>query len=90
MLRALFYRRPQTIEPIRDRSTTAPIHLVRVKRHQQARRYTLRVLAATREVLLTIPTRGSVKEAKAFRGKEQRLDCRAAASPAEGRAVQRW
>jgi len=65
MLRALFYRRPQTVEPIKivhDDST----YVVRVKRHRQARRYTLRLVAATREVMLTMPPRGSLKEAKAF------------------------
>ncbi|HVG50245.1 MAG TPA: SprT family zinc-dependent metalloprotease [Xanthobacteraceae bacterium] len=65
MLRALFYRRPQTIAPI-PIAVDGAIHLVRIKRHKQARRYTLRVLAATREVLLTIPQRSSVKDAKAF------------------------
>ena len=42
------------------------IYRVNVKRHKQARRYTLRIQAATREVLLTMPTRGSLREAKAF------------------------
>jgi predicted metal-dependent hydrolase len=42
------------------------IYRVNVKRHRQARRYTLRIQAATREVLLTMPPRGSVREAKAF------------------------
>ncbi len=65
MLRALFYRRPQTIAPIAI-AVDDTVHLVRVKRNRQARRYTLRVLAATREVLLTIPPRGTLKEAKAF------------------------
>jgi predicted metal-dependent hydrolase len=64
-LRALLYRRPvepQAIEIDFDRA----IYLVRVRRHRQARRYTLRVQAATREVVLTLPPRGSIKEAKAF------------------------
>ena len=39
---------------------------MRLRRHRQARRYTLRVHAATREVLLTMPPRGSLKEARAF------------------------
>ena len=63
--RALLYRRPsepQAIEVIFDRS----IYLVRVRRHRQARRYTLRIQAATREVMLTIPPRGSLKEAREF------------------------
>jgi predicted metal-dependent hydrolase len=65
MLRALFYRRPQTVEPIEVVHDDAT-YLVRVKRHRQARRYTLRLVAATREVMLTMPPRGSLKEAKAF------------------------
>src|ERR1041384_8227113 len=64
-LRALLYRRPsepQAIEIIFDRS----IYLVRLRRHRQARRYTLRIQAATREVILTIPPRGTLKEAREF------------------------
>ncbi len=63
--RALLYRRPSephAIEVIFDRS----IYLVRVRRHRQARRYTLRIAAATREVILTIPPRGTLKEAREF------------------------
>lgn len=64
-LPALLYRRtsePQTIEIMFD----GTVHAVRVRRHRQARRYTLRVQAATREIILTIPTRGSLKEARDF------------------------
>lgn len=63
--RALLYRRPsepQTIEIVFGRS----IHLVRLRRHRQARRYTLRIQSATREVVLTIPPRGTLKEAREF------------------------
>jgi predicted metal-dependent hydrolase len=63
--RALLYRRPsepQTIQIVFDRS----IYLVRVRRHRQARRYTLRIDAASREVVLTMPPRGSVREARDF------------------------
>jgi predicted metal-dependent hydrolase len=63
--RALLYRRPyepSAIEVIFDRS----IYLVRVRRHRQARRYTLRIAAATRDVVLTIPPRGTMKEAREF------------------------
>ena len=42
------------------------IYLVRVRRHRQARRYTLRIHAASREVVLTMPPRGSVKQANDF------------------------
>jgi predicted metal-dependent hydrolase len=64
-LRALFYRRPsepQTFEVEFDQASFA----VRVRRHRQARRYTLRIQAATREVILTMPPRGSLREAKEF------------------------
>lgn len=64
-MRALFYRRPQAIAPL-EIAVGDSIYLVRVKRHRQARRFTLRVLSATREVQLTVPPRGSLKEAKAF------------------------
>src|ERR1700733_1739265 len=63
--RALLYRRPsepQSIDVVFDRS----IYLVRVRRHRQARRYTLRIQSATREVILTIPPRGPLKEAREF------------------------
>jgi len=67
-LRALLYRRPtepQAIEVVFDRA----IYLIRLRRHRQARRYTLRIQAATREVILTMPPRGSLKEARAFADK---------------------
>src|SRR5947199_9619539 len=64
-LSALLYRRPaepQTIQIVFDQA----IYPVRIRRHRQARRYTLRIHAATREVILTMPPRGSVREAKEF------------------------
>lgn len=63
--RALLYRRsrePSAINIVFERE----IYLVRVRRHRQARRYTLRIHAATREVQLTMPPRGNLKEARAF------------------------
>jgi len=65
MLRALLFRRPVEPQAIEIAFDDA-IYLVRLRRHRQARRYTLRIQAATREVVLTLPPRGSVKEAKAF------------------------
>jgi predicted metal-dependent hydrolase len=64
-LRALLFRRPpepQAIEIAFDRE----IYPVRVRRHPKARRYTLRIQTATREVVLTMPPRGSLKQARAF------------------------
>jgi predicted metal-dependent hydrolase len=63
--RALLYRRPSepsAVHIVFDRA----VYLIRIRRHRQARRYTLRIDAATREVVLTMPPRGSVKEAKEF------------------------
>src|SRR5215469_8730971 len=70
-LRALFRRppEPQAIEIAFDRA----VYCVRVRRHPQARRYTLRIQAATREVVLTMPPRGSLKEARAFAERLGRL-----------------
>ena len=64
-LRALLYRRPaepKAIQIYHDQN----VYLVRVRRHRQARRYTLRIQAATREVVLTMPPRGCIREAKEF------------------------
>lgn len=64
-LRALLYRRtsePSAIDIVFDR---AP-YRVRIRRNRQARRYTLRIHSATREVVLTMPPRGSLKDARAF------------------------
>lgn len=64
-LRALLFRRPaepSSISVVCDRE----VFLVRVRRHAQSRRYTLRIQANTREVVLTMPPRGSLKEARAF------------------------
>ena len=64
-LRALLYRRtsePSAIDIIFDR---AP-YRVRMRRNRQARRYTLRIHSATREVVLTMPPRGSLKDARDF------------------------
>ena len=64
-LRALLFRRPadpQLIEIAFD-GTVYPVQL---RRHHQARRYTLRIHAATRTVVLTMPLRGSLREARAF------------------------
>jgi len=64
-LRALLYRRPSepsSIQVVFERA----VYLVRLRRHRQARRYTLRIDAASREVVLTMPPRGAVKEARDF------------------------
>jgi predicted metal-dependent hydrolase len=63
--RALLFRRvsePATITIGFDGETYA----VRLRRHSQARRYTLRIHAASREVVLTMPPRGSARQATEF------------------------
>src|SRR6266516_5849490 len=60
-LRALLYRRPSepsVVQVVFDQA----IYLVRLRRHRQARRYTLRIDAPAREVVLTMPPRGSRSE----------------------------
>jgi predicted metal-dependent hydrolase len=63
LLRALFRTSdPQAIEVAHE----GAIYPIELRRHAQARRYTLRVKAASRAVVLTIPTRGSLREARSF------------------------
>lgn len=64
-LRALLYRRPTEPKSLQIYFQKA-VYLVRLRRHRQARRYTLRIHAATREVVLTMPPRGTIQEAKDF------------------------
>jgi predicted metal-dependent hydrolase len=64
-LRALLFRRPVEPQTLRVAFDGA-VYCVALRRHRQARRYTLRVQAATRSIILTMPVRGSVREAKAF------------------------
>jgi predicted metal-dependent hydrolase len=65
MLRAFFSRpvsEPELLQIVCDGESVP----VRIRRNAQARRYTLRIHAATHEVVLTVPKRGSIREAKAF------------------------
>ena len=64
-LRALLYRRPSEPSAI-SITFEREIYLVRLRRHRQARRYTLRIHSVTREVVLTMPPRGSLKQAHEF------------------------
>jgi predicted metal-dependent hydrolase len=63
--RALLYRRTSEPSAITI-DFDGEVHLVRLRRHRQARRYTLRIHSATREVVLTMPPRGSLKQAREF------------------------
>ena len=67
-LRALFFRRasePSMITIAFEQEVIA----VQLRRNAKARRYTLRIHAATREVVLTLPPRGSLKQAREFADK---------------------
>jgi predicted metal-dependent hydrolase len=61
-----FFSRPIAEPQLINLDCEGEIVSVRVRRNAQARRYTLRVHAATRDVVLTMPKRGSMREAKAF------------------------
>ncbi|MDI1344390.1 MAG: SprT family zinc-dependent metalloprotease [Pseudolabrys sp.] len=64
-LRALFSRR--TSEPsVITVDFDGEVYLVQLRRNRLARRYTLRIHSATREVVLTLPPRGSLKQAREF------------------------
>jgi predicted metal-dependent hydrolase len=59
------YRRPSDVSTI-EVEFDRVVYPVRLRRHRQARRYTLRIQAASRDGVLTMPLRGSVADAKAF------------------------
>lgn len=64
-LRALLKRhdpQPQTMTVV----FAGAVYLVRIARNRRARRYTLRIHAVTREVILTLPPRGNLADARAF------------------------
>lgn len=64
-LRALFSSR--TSEPsVITVTFGGEAYLVQLKRNRLARRYTLRIHTARREVVLTMPPRGSLKQAREF------------------------
>ena len=64
-LRALLFRRPSEPSTI-GIAFEREVYLVRVRRHRAARRYTLRIHSATRDVVLTMPPRGSLTQAREF------------------------
>jgi predicted metal-dependent hydrolase len=64
-LRALLFRRPSEPSAI-SIAFEREVYLVRLRRHRQARRYTLRIHSATREVVLTMPPRGNLAQAREF------------------------
>jgi predicted metal-dependent hydrolase len=65
-LRALLFRRPAPEPKTIDIAFDQAVYRVVLRRYRQARRYTLRIHAASRDIVLTMPTRGSIREATAF------------------------
>jgi predicted metal-dependent hydrolase len=62
-----FFPQKKTDEPNRIViSAGGEPYPIEIKRHAAARRYTLRVRETSRDVVLTIPARGSLKQAKSF------------------------
>ncbi len=68
-LRALFNRRPSEPPNAITIAFENEIFEVRLRRHRMARRYTLRIQTATREIVVTMPPRGSVRQAEEFASK---------------------
>src|SRR5476651_2219772 len=64
-LRALLFRRISAPSAITV-DVGGEVFSVRLRRNAQARRYTLRIHSVTREVVLTMPLRGSLKQASEF------------------------
>ena len=63
--RALLYRRPA--EPATLLVRHGSQHFaIRLRRHRRARRYTLRIHPTDREAILTMPPRGTLKDAREF------------------------
>ena len=63
--RALLYRRPA--EPATLVVRHGSQHFaIRLRRHRRARRYTLRIHPTDREAILTMPPRGTLKDAREF------------------------
>lgn len=63
--RALLYRRPTEPHTLKL-WVGEEVYAIRLRRHRQARRYTLRIHPASHEVILTMPPRGTVRDARDF------------------------
>jgi predicted metal-dependent hydrolase len=64
-LRSLPYRRTTKTSDLAVH-VDGEVFPIRLRSHAQARRYTLRIHAATREIVLTMPPRGSIRQAREF------------------------
>jgi predicted metal-dependent hydrolase len=63
--RALLYRRPAEPATLLVRHGSQ-VFAIRLRRHRRARRYTLRIHPTDREAILTMPPRGTLKDAREF------------------------
>jgi predicted metal-dependent hydrolase len=63
-----FFPKPKP-EPEQQRLVIAgdgELYSIEIRRHASARRYTIRVREASRDIVLTMPPRGSLRQAKSF------------------------
>jgi predicted metal-dependent hydrolase len=63
--RALLYRRPAEPATLLVKHGSQ-VFAIRLRRHRRARRYTLRIHPTDREAILTMPPRGTLKDAREF------------------------
>jgi hypothetical protein len=63
--RAFLYRRPAEPATLVVRHGSQ-VFAIRLRRHRRARRYTLRIHPTDREAILTMPPRGTLKDAREF------------------------
>src|ERR1700761_4381578 len=63
--RALLYRRPAEPATLWVQHGSQ-VFAIRLRRHRRARRYTLRIHPTDREAILTMPPRGTLKDAREF------------------------
>ncbi len=66
VIAGFFRRDPDAATESFDVEHEGALYRVRVRRMTQARRYTLRVMSASRDVVLTIPARAPLRDARAF------------------------
>ncbi len=64
-LRALFFQRPAELRTL-SVEHGSQVYSIRLRRHRRARRYSLRIQPSEREAILTMPQRGTLRDAREF------------------------
>jgi predicted metal-dependent hydrolase len=65
VFRALFFQRPAELRTL-SVEHGAQVYSIRLRRNRRARRYSLRIHPSEREAILTMPPRGTLKDARDF------------------------